>query len=175
MVSRKNQKIYTVVSFNESQNLLMSIQLTIVQLAKILPKYILGILVNGFSHPLSIGGKFRKYSLSFITIGSTNFVSIEINNDQFTKLFPAGSFKLLTKIHESVIEQVDKDPETSKETSNPNFSNGNWSSIKATATTYNAILPCTRISDVSCHYNYSLMFRPKKIIWRSRFGLRNVA
>ena len=114
MVSGKIQKMYSVVSFNESRSELSYTQLTQKQLGLLFPFYVVGILVKGLSHLLSIDGKFKKYSFSYMTIDSKNCLAVKIDLDLFTKLFPAGSFKVLTKIRETEVKHVVSNSKSSK-------------------------------------------------------------
>lgn len=113
MVSSKIQKMY-VVSFDAQRTKMFCGQMQISQLEKILPKYVVGILVKGLSHLLSIDGKFKKYSFSYMTIDSKKCLAVKIDLDLFTKLFPTGSFKVLTKIRETEVKQVVSNSKSSK-------------------------------------------------------------
>lgn len=91
------KKLFTIVTYNESRTVLLYAQVSFRQLELILPFYVVGILVNGLSHVLSIDGKFKKYTFSYITIDSTNCLAVNIGLKRFIKLFPAGSFNVLQK------------------------------------------------------------------------------
>jgi hypothetical protein len=173
MVSGKIQKMYTVVSFNESRTELNYVQLTVRQLEKILPIYIIGILVKGLSHLLSIDGKFKKYSFSYMTIDSTNCLAVKIDLDRFTKLFPAGSFTVLTKIRETEVEQEIPSSKTTKHSTSRGSKapmrviHRGSAQISASSPNISKLVYCKRIFNYPYNDNYSLMFRPKTFFTRA--------
>lgn len=118
MVTEKIQ-MYTVVSYNKSRTVIFYSQMSLRQLESLVPKYVVGILVRGLYHLLSIDGKFKKYSFSYITIDSTNCLAVNIGLKRFKKLFPAGSFNVLQKIYETEVNQKVPVSKNIKETTTP--------------------------------------------------------
>ena len=173
MVSGKIQKMYSVVSFNESRSELSYTQLTQSQLGLLFPFYIVGILVKGLSHLLSVDGKFKKYSFSYMTIDSKNCLAVKIDHDLFTKLFPEGSFKVLTKIRETEVEQVVPSSKTSKKSPSRGSKatlriiHRGSAQIPASSPNISNLVYCKRIFNYPYNDNYSLMFRPKTLFTRA--------
>jgi len=174
MVSGKIHKMYTVVSFNESRTELNYVQLTVCQLEKILPIYIIGILVKGLSHILSIDGKFKKYSFSYMTIDSKNCLAVKIDLNLFTKLFPTGSFKVLTKIRETEVKQVVSNSKSSKKSTSGASKTPKLAKLhispKDTATSSKTIASLYNHEKHLNYFfrdNYTLMSQPKALFTRA--------
>jgi len=112
-------QMYTVVSYNKARTVIFYNQMSLRQLESIFPKYVVGILVKGLSHLLSIDGKFKKYYFSYITIDSTNCLAVNIGLKRYIKLFPAGSFNVLQKMYETEVKQKVPVSKKIKETTTP--------------------------------------------------------
>lgn len=105
MKTEENEKMYTVISFNESKTILRFIQLTILQLEIFFPKYVIRILSDERVLKNRIDIKFRNYSFTVMTIDSKEQLALELVSSEFNELSRAGTFKVLTKIRERLVDQ----------------------------------------------------------------------
>jgi ATP-dependent Clp protease adapter protein ClpS len=102
MNNETKQKMYTVITLNETRTILMFVQLTLGQLQEVLPKYVIRMLTGDQRHLLQIDGKYGKYSFCDMTIGSSKSLVVEIDFKRFSKLCPSDTFQVFTKTCETI-------------------------------------------------------------------------
>jgi hypothetical protein len=136
MNNENKQRMFTVITFNETRTILMFVQLTQSQLEKVLPKYVVCVLTNNQTHLLQINGSYKHYSFCEMKIGSSKCLVLKIDINRFTKLFPSETYRVFTKKGETITKTEcigtshPKSEKSVSTTDQPSKSNGDNGSQK---------------------------------------------
>ena len=106
MNNETKQKLFTIITLNETRTILMFVQLSLGQLQDVLPKYVVRILTGDQRHLLQIDGKYGKYTFCDMTIGSSKGLVVEIDFERFSKLCPSDTFRVFTKTCETITKPI---------------------------------------------------------------------
>jgi hypothetical protein len=170
MENEKNERMYTVVTRDKHHTYLKMVHLTRKQIEKLFPKDIFQWI--SFEKSLLVPkeymlpkdgtiGKRKKYYLTKIVDGDSFRLVIEISLQKFFHLFPEGTYQILTKKCQTIVESQSTSMESSKDDS----TNVGTKEKSPHNTDYNTV-PIHKNND-----NFSLIFRRRNPFLRPRFSL----